>query len=161
MDEINFKSNLKGFDYEVAQIFVCGSRITGEKSKYLNKLVVKKGDKIVLDTHWEGKQTEAYLKMKAYDEVLFYIENEEIFKEGGNLKKCPHLIDANLARKDNYQPQTNALRVEIIPLMDRCALKMPEHWNKASRERAYIDIINGFILDFGACCLSECPLRNH
>jgi hypothetical protein len=78
--EIKLTGNFKGFDYEVTQEFVCGSRITGEKSEFVNRLTLKEGEQIILKTHWKGKESEAYLKMKALDEISWFLENREIFE---------------------------------------------------------------------------------
>ena len=150
---------VNGFDYEVSQKFVCGSVRTGEKSKYVNTLIIKNSGKVVLNTHWEGKESEAYLKMKSRDEVSWFIENQDIFTTkktiGEKKKTCPYLIKAGCANKSNLQ--ANALRVETISICDRCSLKMPLHWSQAAKDRAHIDILNGYILDFGICGEGPCP----
>lgn len=161
MPEIQFTDSLKGFDYEVTQTFVCGSRITGEQSKYVNAFVIKNGGKVVLNSYLgDGRFNEAYLKMIAHDEVAWFIENLDLFffeTIGEKKKTCGHLIKAEWGRKDYVQRQQNAARIEIIEIADRCALKMPMHWNKAARKSAWIDIMNGFILDFGICGDGPCP----
>lgn len=77
-----------------------------------------------------------------------------------NTVTCEHRIDAKLSRAYREQlPQRNAFRVETVPLMDRCVLKVPNHWNKASKDRVFADIVNGFILDYGQCS-GNCPMCN-
>jgi hypothetical protein len=155
MTEIQFTGNLNGFDYEVTQTFVCGSRITGDKSEYVNTLIIKMSGNVVLDTFWKGKESEAYLRMKARDEVAWFIENQDLFTF--DRKKCEHRIPASWSIHHREQKhQINALRVETIGIIDRCSLKMPTNWTDAMKERSHIDIMNGYILNFGYCG-GKCP----
>ena len=72
-------------------------------------------------------------------------------------KTCQHRIPASMGRAHKESTlQKNALRVETIGVMDRCSLKMPAHWSQAARDRAWNDIVNGFVLDFGYCS-GNCP----
>ena len=155
MTETKFTGSYNGLDYEVTQEFICGSKITGAKSEYINKLIIKEGENTVLDTFWKGKESEAYLKIKASEEVSWFFENRDIFTF--DHKKCEHRIPANWSNHSNEKVTSrNCLRLEIIPMSDRCSLKMPEHWTDAMKERAHIDILNGNIFDFGFCN-GKCP----
>jgi hypothetical protein len=79
MTEVQFTATLNGFNYEVTQTYVCGSMLTCEKSKYVNRLVIKDGETIILDTFWEGKEPEVYLRRKAREEVSWFLENRALF----------------------------------------------------------------------------------
>lgn len=157
MTEIQFTETFNGFDYEVTQTFVCGSMRTGEKSKYVNRLVIKDGETILLDTFWEGKESEAYLKMKTIDEGSWFIENQDLFTF--NPATCEHKLKYRYSRAYKELPkQVTALRIESCAIMsDRCALKTGNYKTESSKKIIFADIVNGFYLNFGYCT-KNCPM---
>lgn len=151
MIETQITGTLNGFDYEVTQTFVCGSMRTGEKSKYVNSLEVKDCGVVIFSDFWEGKESDAYLEWKAADYVAWFLENRDLFTSC-NPDLCEHRIPASWSIHSREKVTSrNCLRVESFGIQDRCSLKMPEYWSEAEKKRAYIDIFNGFILDFGYC----------
>lgn len=152
--EIQFADSLNGFDYEVTQSFVCGSLKTGEPSKYVNRLLISKAGTLLLDTFWEGTFSNAYLRMKAREEVSWFIENQDLFIFMP--RNCEFRLDHKYSRAyKEMSNQPNALRIETGYPSDRCSLKTSNYKNK---KLIFPDIVNGFHLNFGYCS-GNCPKR--
>lgn len=84
MSEIELSATVAGLKYKVTQEFQPDSMKSFYDDKFLNKLTIKEGDQVILDTFWYGHEREWYLKRKAEDEVRWVSENKDVLEATGD-----------------------------------------------------------------------------